>query len=88
MPTGQQGPGGDKEGAAPLKKLSAGRNQVITPKKSRAFLKLFLKSGLCGPRRGELEELRTQTQTEGAERWRSEQPCKEKSDCTSENHIF
>lgn len=61
MPTEQRGPGGDKEGAAPLRKVSVGRNQVMTPKKSRAFLKLFLKSGLCGRRRGELGATRTDT---------------------------
>ena len=71
MPTEQQGPGLDKEGAAPLRKVSAGRNQVMTPEKSRVFLKLSPRSELCSRRRGESEEPCAQTQVEGAERSRS-----------------
>lgn len=41
----------DKEGAAPLRKVSVGRNQVMTPKKSRVFLKLSPRSELCSCKR-------------------------------------
>lgn len=67
MPTEQRGPGLDKEGAAPLRKVSVGRNQVMTPKKSRVFLKLSPRSELCSCKRGESEKPCAQSQVEGAE---------------------